>query len=83
MDLQSFNNKKITFLMIKCKLRMELKSELFIEILMNRNTLPRIQASKTSAKMKLGLDPAGIVQLMQTRQTATLQRLAHYIHVML
>lgn len=58
--------------MIKCKLRMELKSELFIEILMNRNTLPRITASKTSANMKLGLDPADIVQLMQTRQTATL-----------
>lgn len=68
--------------MIKCKLSMELKSELFIEILMNKNTLPKTRASIT-ANIKLGLDPDDILQLMQTRKAATLWRLMHEIQVML
>lgn len=32
---------------------------------MNKNTLPKIQASITTANIKLGLDPADIFQLMQ------------------
>lgn len=69
--------------MIKCKLSMELKSELFIEILMNKNTLPKTRASITTANIKLGLDPDDILQLMQTRKATTLWRLMHEIQVML
>lgn len=69
--------------MIKCKLSMDLKSELFIEILMNKNKLPKRRASITTANIKLGLDPDDILQLMQTRKAATLWRLMHEIQVML